>query len=58
MLGIPRKMFRYDVKFHKDAFLSGLITGLQNLTTKGKRLIIAHVGSNSGFLPGGLWVLE
>ncbi|XP_025203827.1 uncharacterized protein LOC112600737 [Melanaphis sacchari] len=37
-----------------DAFNKGLTTGPQNPSGKGKRLIILHIGSENGFLPGGL----
>lgn len=37
-----------------DAFNKGLTTGLPNPSGKGKRLIILHIGSENGFLPGGL----
>ncbi|KAL4098421.1 hypothetical protein QTP88_023040 [Uroleucon formosanum] len=38
----------------RDAFNKGLTTGLPNPSGKGKRLIILHIGSENGFLPGGL----
>lgn len=37
-----------------DAFNKGLTTGIPNLSGKGKRLIVLHIGSDNGFLPGGL----
>lgn len=37
-----------------DAFNKGLTTGATNLISKGKRLIVLHIGSSHGFLPGGL----
>lgn len=37
-----------------DAFNKGLTTGSTNPTGKGQRLIILHIGSEKGFLPGGL----
>ncbi|XP_060881664.1 uncharacterized protein LOC132953146 [Metopolophium dirhodum] len=37
-----------------DAFNKGLTTGIPNPTGKGKRLIVLHIGSENGFLPGGL----
>lgn len=40
------------VKTKKQAFLSGLSTGLKNPTGKGKRLIILHIGSEDGFVEG------
>jgi len=36
----------------------GLTTGSTNPTGQGKRLIILHVGSDKGFLPGGLLCFE
>ncbi|KAL4154003.1 hypothetical protein QTP88_001836 [Uroleucon formosanum] len=42
------------VKSHRDAFLSGFSTGAPNPTGKGKRLIIVHIGSEEGFVNGGL----
>ena len=42
-----------EVKSKKQAFLSGLSTGLK--TPAGKlRLIVLHIGSEDGFLEGGL----
>jgi len=38
----------------QDAFNRGLTTGPKNPTGKGKRLIVLHIGSDQGFLPGGL----
>ncbi|CAI6371101.1 unnamed protein product [Macrosiphum euphorbiae] len=46
------------VTSHRDAFLSGLSTGAPNPTAKGKRLIVVHIGSNEGFVDGGLLVFE
>jgi hypothetical protein len=37
-----------------DAFNKGLTTGAKNPTGKDKRLIILHIGSEKGFLEGGL----
>lgn len=42
----------------KDAFLRGLTTGAPNPSGKGKRLIILHIGSEAGFVPGGLLCFE
>lgn len=39
---------------HRDAFLKGLSTGTNNPSGKGKRLIVLHIGSEDGFLSGGL----
>lgn len=38
--------------------MSGLSPGLKNPSGKGKRLIITHIGSETGFVEGGLWVFE
>lgn len=46
------------VKSSRQAFLSGLSTGLKNPTGKGNRLIITHIGSDSGFVDGGLWIFQ
>ena len=46
------------IKSAKDAFLQGLSTGLKNPTGKGKRLIVLHIGSDTGFVPNGLLVFE
>lgn len=40
------------------AFLEGLSTGPQNPTGKGKRLIVLHIDSAAGFVPGGLLCFE
>ncbi|XP_049772314.1 uncharacterized protein LOC126157160 [Schistocerca cancellata] len=42
----------------KQAFLSELSTGSKGPSGKGKRLIIAHIGSKAGFVEGCLWTLE
>ncbi|KAL4091320.1 hypothetical protein QTP88_026023 [Uroleucon formosanum] len=47
------------VRSHRDAFLKGLkSTGVVNPSGKGKRLIVLHIGSEDGFLPGGLLCFE
>lgn len=38
-----------SVKSSNDAFIKGLTTGAVNPTSKGKRLIIIHIGSEKGF---------
>ena len=43
-----------EVKSKKQAFLSGLSTGLKTPSGKGRRLIVLHIGSEDGFLEGGL----
>lgn len=46
------------IQSSKQAFLRGLTTGLKNPSGKGKRLIIVHIGSDTGFVDGGLYVFE
>ncbi|KAL4113795.1 hypothetical protein QTP88_017368 [Uroleucon formosanum] len=41
-----------------DAFLTGLTMGPKEPSGKGKRLIVLHIGSTDGFLPGGLLCFE
>lgn len=48
----------HSVKSHRDAFIHGLTTGSKNPLGKGKRLIVLHIGSEDGFLPGGLLCFE
>ena len=38
--------------------MSGLTTGLKNPTGKGRRLIVLHIGSDSGVLEGGDLIME
>lgn len=40
------------IKRPKDAFMSGLSTGLKAPSGKGSRLIVTHAGSEKGFVPG------
>lgn len=47
-----------EVKSSKQAFLEGLTTGLKAPTGKGQRLIISHIGSEEGFVEGGLLMFE
>ena len=47
-----------EVKSRRQAFLSGLSTGLKNPSGKGKRLIVLHIGSESGFVENGLLLFE
>lgn len=55
----PKKCWRDEtIKSAKQAFLSGLSTGLTSPTGKGKRLIILHIGSEKGFVDGGALVFE
>ncbi|XP_025191554.1 uncharacterized protein LOC112591831 [Melanaphis sacchari] len=46
------------IKSPRDAFLQGLTTGSQNPSGKGKRLTVLHIGSEDGFVPGGLLCFE
>ncbi|KAL4126724.1 hypothetical protein QTP88_010933 [Uroleucon formosanum] len=46
------------IKSTRDAFLRGLITGQKGPSGKGKRLIVVHIGSSDGFVPGGLFCFE
>ncbi|XP_050065819.1 uncharacterized protein LOC126554843 [Aphis gossypii] len=46
------------VKSARDAFLRGLTTGQKEPSGKGKRLIVLHIGSTDGFVPGGLLCFE
>lgn len=42
----------------RDAFLRGLTTGQKEPSGKSKRLIVLHIGSSDGFVPGGLLCFE
>lgn len=46
------------VRSSRDAFSQGLLTGAVNPTGIGKRLIVGHIGSNDGFVPGALLCFE
>jgi len=46
------------LKSSRDAFLKGLTTGQKEPSGKGKRLIVLHIGSTEGFVPGGLLCFE
>ncbi|XP_047019342.1 uncharacterized protein LOC126053827 [Helicoverpa armigera] len=46
------------VKSRRDAFINGLTTGLKTPSGKGKRLLITHIGSEDGFVEGGLNMFE
>ncbi|CAI6375500.1 unnamed protein product [Macrosiphum euphorbiae] len=46
------------VASRRDAYVSGLSIGAPNPTAKGKRLIVVHIGSEEGFVDGGLLVFE
>ena len=47
-----------NVKSCRQAFLDGLSTGFKAPSGKGKRFIVAHIGSMSGFVDGGLLLFE
>lgn len=47
-----------NVQSSHQAFLNGLSTGLKIPAGKGRRLIIVHIGSDNGFLKGGLLDFE
>lgn len=47
-----------SVNSRRDAFMRGLTTGQKEPSGKGKRLIILHIGSSDGFVPGGLLCFE
>jgi len=42
------------IQSSRDAFLKDLSTGAANPSSKGKRLIVLHIGLEEGFVPGGL----
>jgi len=46
------------VQSSQHAFSQGLSTGPVNPSGKGKRLIVLHIGSEDGFVPGGLLAFE
>lgn len=46
------------VNSQRDAFHTGLTMGQKEPSGKGKRLIVLHIGSTDGFLPGGLLCFE
>jgi transposase len=46
------------IKSHRDTFLKGLTKDSKNPSGKGKRLIVLHIGSEDGFVPGGLLCFE
>ena len=47
-----------NIKTKKQAFLSGLTTGLKNPSGKGRRLILLHIGSDDDFLERGELIME
>ncbi|XP_026324028.1 uncharacterized protein LOC113233205 [Hyposmocoma kahamanoa] len=46
------------IKSSREAFLEGLTTGLKNPIGKERRLIISLVGSEEGFVDGGLLIFK
>src|SRR5277367_3605545 len=46
------------IRHQRQAFTSGLTTGLKDPSGKGQRLIILHAGSKHGFVNGGLLVFH
>ncbi|KAL4083905.1 hypothetical protein QTP88_029221 [Uroleucon formosanum] len=46
------------IQSKQDAFNKGLTTGPKNPTGKGQRLIVLHIGSDMGFLEGGLLLMD
>ncbi|XP_061717563.1 uncharacterized protein LOC133525293 [Cydia pomonella] len=47
-----------NIKSAKQAFKEGLSIGAKNPVSKGKRLIVVHVGNEEGFLDDCKWVFE
>lgn len=47
-----------EIKSKRQAFLEGLSTGAKNPTSKGRRLIVVHIGNEDGFVEDGSWVFE
>lgn len=47
-----------EVKNSRDAYKDGLSTGAKEPTSKGKRLIVVHIGNENGFVDGCQWVFE
>ncbi|RVE40924.1 hypothetical protein evm_014428, partial [Chilo suppressalis] len=47
-----------SIKTVKEAHREGLSIGLKSPSGKGKRLIVLHIGSSSGFLEGGELIFE
>lgn len=47
-----------NIQSKRQAFLEGLSTGLKAPSGKGRRLIITHIGSETGFLDGGLEIFQ
>lgn len=47
-----------NIKSSRQAFLEGLSTGIKPPSGKGKRLIVTHIGSEDGFVEGGLLTFQ
>ncbi|KAJ8917932.1 hypothetical protein NQ315_002627 [Exocentrus adspersus] len=47
-----------NVKSSRQAFLDGFSTGFKAPSGKGRRLIVTHIGSASGFVDGGMLLFE
>ncbi|XP_028139233.2 uncharacterized protein LOC114333544 [Diabrotica virgifera virgifera] len=47
-----------NIKSKREAFIEGWSTGLKTPSGKGRRLIITHIGSDTGFLDDGLLLFE
>ena len=52
------KVCHTSIKPSKQAFLSGLSTGLKAPSGKGSRLIIIHAGSDDGFVPNACKIFQ
>lgn len=55
---VQKMWYDKNIETPRQAFLEGLSTGLRPPTGKGKRLIITHIGSENGFVPGGLLAFQ
>jgi len=53
-----RAWLNTTIKSSRDAFINGFTTGQKQPSGKGKRLIVLHIGSTDGFVPGGLLCFE
>lgn len=48
----------HPINSPRDAVLGGLTTGRKEPAGKGKRIMLLHIGSSDGFVPGGLLCFE
>ncbi|XP_053995662.1 uncharacterized protein LOC128885590 [Hylaeus anthracinus] len=56
---VKRKLWKdTSVSSERNAEERGLSTGIPDSVNKGKRLIVLHIGSADGFVPGGLLCFE